>query len=249
MKTCGNCSSNRSPKLKKSSADHDPKDCGHRLKSRLIHQRPKKPTESKDLVIVYHNDQVRDLIVPERNPTDLAGIWPKSEFNRLQKQSRVITLEEKKAMIAEMEKTKQDEIHASEMRKEALSKAQIQQDPTIGSKLTTVEHDAKCKSEYLLQRSHELLNEQDDRVKAANCIILATKCRAIRNAQIMEKELIKKQLQQESRRLDGMMEQARQDALKKDEKRAQLEEQKIKGNFILVYMKYVFANTDSDTDH
>lgn len=49
--------------------------------------------------------------------------------------------------------------------------------------------EAQKNSEYLLERSHQLLNEQDDRVKAANCIILATKCRAIRNAQIKEKEV------------------------------------------------------------
>ncbi|XP_045467627.1 cilia- and flagella-associated protein 45-like [Harmonia axyridis] len=229
MNTCGKCPSNQNKKPKmKNPAEHDPKECGHRLKGRLIHQKKKNPKESKKLVIVYDNDQVRDLVVPERNPTDLAGIWPKSEFNRLQKQSRVMTIEEKKAMIEEMERKKREEMRASEMRKEDLAKAQVHQDPHVGSKLDNVELDAQKKSEYLLERSHELLNEQDDRVKVANCIILATKCRAIRNAQIMEKELIKKQLQQEERRLDDMMEQARQRALREDEKKAELEEHKNK---------------------
>lgn len=40
--------------------------------------------------------------------------------------------------------------------------------------------------------------------------------------------MIKKQLQQEERRLDDMMEQARQKALKEDEKKVELEEHKNK---------------------
>lgn len=48
---------------------------------------------------------------------------------------------------------------------------------------------AKAKNEYLLQRAHELRQEQEDEVKKANGVILATKCRAIRNAQIAEKKV------------------------------------------------------------
>nr|XP_023016550.1 cilia- and flagella-associated protein 45-like [Leptinotarsa decemlineata] len=59
-------------------------------------------------------------------------------------------------------------------------------------------------------RLKELMIEQDDRVKVANGVILAAKCRAIRNAQIAEKKLIEKQLQEENKRLDMMMEQQRQ---------------------------------------
>lgn len=42
---------------------------------------------------------------------------------------------------------------------------------------------------YILKRSQELIIEQDERVKQANGIIFATKCRAIRNAQIAEKQV------------------------------------------------------------
>lgn len=41
----------------------------------------------------------------------------------------------------------------------------------------------------LLNRSNDLIIEQDERVKAANSLILATKCRAIRFAQIAEKQV------------------------------------------------------------
>ncbi|KAJ8974467.1 hypothetical protein NQ317_005989 [Molorchus minor] len=73
-----------------------------------------------------------------------------------------------------------------------------------------VESEAAEKNLYLLKRSHELILEQDDRVKKANGVILATKCRAIRNAQIAEKKLIEKELHEENKRLDMMMEQQRQ---------------------------------------
>jgi hypothetical protein len=55
--------------------------------------------------------------------------------------------------------------------------------------LLQVERAAKASTLYLLKRSFDLMQEQDNRVKRANGVILATKCRAIRNAQIAEKEV------------------------------------------------------------
>lgn len=49
-----------------------------------------------------------------------------------------MTIEEKKAMIEEMEAKKQEELRASEMRKEALAKAQVRQDLNLGCKLASV---------------------------------------------------------------------------------------------------------------
>lgn len=43
---------------------------------------------------------------------------------------------------------------------------------------------------YLLQRAFEMQQEQEDEIKNVNSIILASKCLAIREAQIAEKNVI-----------------------------------------------------------
>lgn len=89
-----------------------------------------------------------------------------------------------------------------------------------------MESEAAKKNLYLLRRSKELIIEQDERVKEANGIILATKCRAIRNAQIAERKLIGKQLKDEEQRLDDMMEQQRQIKIRREEEKREEEERK-----------------------
>lgn len=53
-----------------------------------------------------------------------------------------------------------------------------------------VEEEAARKATHLLARAHELRQEQEDEIKKCNALILATKCHAIRDAQIAEKKLI-----------------------------------------------------------
>lgn len=76
----------------------------------------------------------------------------------------------------------------------------------------------------MLQRARELRQEQEDEVKTLNGIILASKCLAIREAQIAEKKIIAKELEDEERRLDLMMEQERQRAMQEEkEKQKEIE--------------------------
>jgi hypothetical protein len=51
-------------------------------------------------------------------------------------------------------------------------------------------------------------------VKTANHLIVNTKCHAVRDAQIAEKKQIKKELEDEERRLDQMMEDERRRGLR-----------------------------------
>lgn len=92
-------------------------------------------------------------------------------------------------MLDEAEQKKNQLQKESEQRKEFMQKVQAKQTAKVGTKLNDVEKAAKSKNLYLLKRSFDLIQEQDNRVKRANGVILATKCRAIRNAQIAEKEV------------------------------------------------------------
>ncbi|KAJ3648364.1 hypothetical protein Zmor_020174 [Zophobas morio] len=180
----------------------------------------------KEYVIAYDVQGMRKLMVPDRNPIDIPGILAKSEFQRLKNQAHIVTLKDRMMMLDEAEQKKNALLRESEKRKQQLQKVQAQQQSKVGSTLSEAERTAKSKSKYLLKRSFDLIQEQDNRVKRVNGVILATKCRAIRNAQIAEKELIQKQLEEEDRRLDMMMEQKRQMELEEEEKRQKHEEKK-----------------------
>ena len=66
-------------------------------------------------------------------------------------------------------------------------------------------------SDCTYKTPHLFLNLQ---VKTANRLIMSTKCHAIRDAQIVEKKQIMKELENEERRLDQMMEDERRHALR-----------------------------------
>lgn len=191
---------------KNTPGNHNPNQCNHKLNDQYIHHKPDKVTEGKDLIETYDADGKRILIVPNRKPINRPVIMGRTEFNRLKHQGHVVTLEHRMQLIEEAEKNKTQLMNESAARKDNLLKTQ-QLIPS--SKLETVESEAASNNLYLLRRSKELLLEQDERVKAANRIIFATKCKAVRNAQIAEKHLIEQHLEEENHRLDLLMEQQR----------------------------------------
>ncbi|VEN62981.1 unnamed protein product [Callosobruchus maculatus] len=212
----------------KQGGQHSIEQCPQKVNGQYIHHKPQKATEGKQLIKLYDQSGQRELIVPNRSPIDRPVVVADSEFDRLKKQSKVVTLQEKIAMLEETERQKNQLQMESTMRKEALMKAQKIQKAVPGSKLGSTESLSADKNSYLLNRSKEMLVEQDDRVKNANRVILATKCKAIRHAQIEEKQLIAKQLREEEMRLDMMMEQRRQKLMAIEEKKREEEELKKK---------------------
>ncbi|KAJ8936537.1 hypothetical protein NQ314_012277 [Rhamnusium bicolor] len=214
-------------RLNKLSGQHTIDECNHRLHGQYIHHIPSRATDGKEKVKIYDADGKREYIVPTREPVDVPAILPQSEYQRLKKQAHVVTLKDRMRLIEEAEQQKIQLRMESMARREALAKSQKVQKAVPGSKLDSVESEAADKNLYLLQRSKELLTEQDDRVKVANGVILATKCRAIRNAQIEEKKLIEKQLLEENKRLDMMMEQQRQKLIEIEEKKREIDKKKI----------------------
>lgn len=162
---------------------------------------------------------VKTEIIPSPLPIQEPVILPNSEYQRLRKEAKVLTPAQKKAIIDEAERQKAQKLLESQQRKENLKKTHKIQVAVPGSKLESEETEAANKNLYLIKRSQELQTEQEDRVKKANTIILATKCRAIRNAQLAEKKLIEKQLQEENKRLDLLMEQTRLEKVEAEERR------------------------------
>ncbi|KAM5202607.1 cilia- and flagella-associated protein 45 isoform 6-T6 [Hipposideros larvatus] len=84
-------------------------------------------------------------------------------------------------------------------------------------KLSDLEEVAKERAQNLLQRANKLRMEQEEELKDMSKIILNAKCHAIRDAQILEKQVIQKELDAEEKRLDQMMEVERQKSIQRQE--------------------------------
>ncbi|KAI4579483.1 hypothetical protein MJT46_000851 [Ovis ammon polii x Ovis aries] len=84
-------------------------------------------------------------------------------------------------------------------------------------KLSDLEEAAKERAQNLLQRANQLRMEQEEELKDMKKIILNAKCHAIRDAQILEKQLIQKELDAEEKRLNQMMEVERQKSVQRQE--------------------------------
>nr|CAX72932.1 Coiled-coil domain-containing protein 19 [Schistosoma japonicum] len=79
--------------------------------------------------------------------------------------------------------------------------------------LTDLEEEARKQAEVLLQKAMEQRQDQEDEIKALNEWILNAKIQGIRDEQILEKRIIKKEMAEEELRLDNMMELERQNAV------------------------------------
>nr|WIM01486.1 cilia- and flagella-associated protein 45 [Limnephilus lunatus] len=201
---------------------HRPSQCNLKFPKDLkpIHKKVKSAYEGKTVVNVPQNDKWRQLLVPSHETNIYPAVWPKCEYERLKQQATVVTLSETLEAIRVAEEDAKQKIAESEARKDNLKKTQKKQP---GQKVDNPDQGAPDQLEHVLKRCTGMKNEEFQGPRLANQIILASKCHAIRDAQCIEKELIKRELEDEERRLDQMMEEDRVAALEKEE-----EEQRIK---------------------
>ncbi|KAI4874354.1 hypothetical protein NFI96_022212, partial [Prochilodus magdalenae] len=126
-----------------------------------------------------------------------------------------------------------DVTNAAEERKSLMHQADLSRQKNQG--LSDLEAEAKEQAQYLLERANALRMEQEDEVKKFNELILEAQCNAVRDAQMLEKQQILKELQEEERRLDAMMEVDRRRALEVQEQIDQLrKQQRIQGKMCIL---------------
>uniref|UniRef100_A0A8B9S304 Cilia- and flagella-associated protein 45 n=1 Tax=Apteryx owenii TaxID=8824 RepID=A0A8B9S304_APTOW len=146
---------------------------------------------------------IRDLVVPAENPA-ASLVISLEDFQRIKEASRVLTKEEREAKLAALKAEKNAILH----------RAILQQKK---SKLSDLEEEARDRAQHLLQRANRMRMEQEDEIKEFSELILNAKCRMIRDTQILEKQLIAKELEEEEKRLTQMMEVERQKASDRQE--------------------------------
>ncbi|XP_044128937.1 cilia- and flagella-associated protein 45-like [Bufo gargarizans] len=193
------------------------------------------PTRGRkpETIRIITSDLIRDLIVPSEDPSGLSLIMSYQDFTRIKKRARVLTKEEREKAMQAVKDEKEAAIEAANERKNFMKQKEMLRQKN--EKLSDLEEEAQQRAQYLLQRANTMRMEQEDEIKKLNEMILSTKCHAIRDAQILEKDLISKELLTEEKRLDQMMEVERQQAIKmQEEMEEQRKLEKIRGKLHII---------------
>jgi len=173
--------------------------------------------KKQEVIQVITKDMIRKLRVPREDPSGQSLILPSNHFFRIRNSARVLTKKEREEMMEYMKYEKKQLQDDSEDRKQHMQTMELKR--MQNEKLSDLEQEAKEKSQYLLQKAHEQMEEQEDEIKKLNELILNAKCHAIRDNQLIEKMEIKKEILEEDKRLDEMMESDRVRVLSEYEQR------------------------------
>lgn len=69
-------------------------------------------------------------------------------------------------------------------RKETIRRMDMKKDRKKDPKTQEIEEEAKRRTMHILERAHNMRLEQEEEIQKCNRLILETKCRAIRDAQV-----------------------------------------------------------------
>ncbi|KAM3956640.1 cilia- and flagella-associated protein 45 [Aphomia sociella] len=196
---------------------HRPSQCRIKfpITKRPIH---KCEVPKREYTMVPQNGGWRSLLVPKTKPNFYPAVMRKEEYERLKKQAKIVTQEEQIQAMHAQEKAIQNAAKESEKRKRLLKEKLM---PQPGAETATGTADPELEgpdqAAHTLSRAEMLRADNMQGPRLCNRIILASKCHAIRDAQIAEKELIKKEIDDEERRLDAIMEENRMAAVQRAE--------------------------------
>ncbi|VDO09371.1 unnamed protein product [Rodentolepis nana] len=130
----------------------------------------------------------------------------------IQNRAHVLSEEELKEMELSEKALAEKLVQESARRVEEMKKFDMER--RVNEKLTDLEEAARKESQHLLAKAMEQRENEEEEIKQLNAAINNAKIQAIRDAQLLEKEQIKKEMAEENDRLDRMMEIDRQNALK-----------------------------------
>ncbi|CAF0822047.1 unnamed protein product, partial [Didymodactylos carnosus] len=149
--------------------------------------------------------------VPE-DPTCTSVIIDTATYQRLSNAAKVQPKVVREQEVQQSKQNRECVEEELERRKKAMQEYDLRRKKN--TQLEDVDQEAKEEAEYMLKRANELRQEQEDEIKHLNELILNAKCHAIRDAQILEKQQVKREMKDEDKRLDMMMEIERLNSLK-----------------------------------
>ncbi|XP_026086818.1 cilia- and flagella-associated protein 45 [Carassius auratus] len=192
---------------------------------------PKEP--KTETVRIITKDLIRDLRIPNEDPSGQSVILSSAEFRRIVLESHVTSLEEKAAVLESQRQAREEAMDAAEQRKAQMRQADLSRQKN--QNLSELEAEARDRAQYLLERANTLRMEQEDEVKKLNELIQEVQCHVVRDVQIQEKKLNSAEWLEEEKRLDAMMEVERRRALETQEQIEQLrKQQRINGKMCIL---------------
>lgn len=108
----------------------------------------------------------------------------KKEYEYLRERSRVATTEEKQTAARISEEEKERLMKESVERKEAIRRMDLKKRREKDPRTKDIEEEARKKMMHILERADDMRLEQEEDIQKCNRLILASKCRAIRDAQV-----------------------------------------------------------------
>uniref|UniRef100_A0A8C2JNX1 Cilia- and flagella-associated protein 45 n=1 Tax=Cyprinus carpio TaxID=7962 RepID=A0A8C2JNX1_CYPCA len=213
-------------------AKDDP-ECGS-VRSRTLSRSAPAPKEPKsETVRIITKDLIRDLRIPNEDPSGQSVILSSAEFRRIMMESHFPSLEEKAAVLEAQRLAREEAMDAAEQRKAQMRQADLSRQKN--QNLSELEAEARDRAQYLLERANTLRMEQEDEVKKLNELIQEVQCHVVRDVQIQEKKLNSAEWLEEEKRLDAMMEVERRRALETQEQIEQLrKQQRINGKLCIL---------------
>ncbi|XP_050460145.1 cilia- and flagella-associated protein 45-like [Cataglyphis hispanica] len=202
---------------------HPPSVCDHMLDEKPIHLRRSNAYEGKEVGKIREKTGTRKYLIPSKVPTIYPKIMTKKEYEDLKERSRVITKEERLAAAEVVEKEKERLTKESIKRKETIRRMDMKKDREKDPRTREIEEEARRRTMHILERAYNMRMEQEEEIQKCNRLILESKCRAIRDAQIAERKLIERELREEEKRLNDMMENERRWAIKEELQKEQEE--------------------------
>lgn len=126
----------------------------------------------------------RKYLIPSKVPTIYPKIMTKKEYEDLKERSRVITKEERLAVAEVVEKEKERLTKESIERKETIRRMDMKKDREKDPRTREIEEEARRRTMHVLERAYNMRMEQEEEIQKCNRLILESKCRAIRDAQV-----------------------------------------------------------------
>ncbi|KAG7209020.1 hypothetical protein KM043_015186 [Ampulex compressa] len=204
-------------------AIHTPDACEQVFGDKTIHLRRNSAFERKETSKIKSRSGTRKCPSVGQDPKTYPIIMTKKEYERLLECSRIVTAEEKEAALAAAARENERSMKECMERKEAFRRIDVEKSREKKTKLSEVQEEARSRTMHVLERAENMKLEEEEEMQICNRLILATKCRAIRDAQVAEKKLIEKELADEEKRLNDMMENERRLAIKEDLRKEQEE--------------------------
>ncbi|XP_063032305.1 cilia- and flagella-associated protein 45-like [Melospiza melodia melodia] len=163
---------------------------------------------------VITKDLIRELIIPQEKPQPCLIIGEK-EYEKLKESARALTEVERWDKLKTL-RARQDAAF------EALKKAQIEEQRKAEledkrNRWRDVDEELQQEEQKLLQRAMRMRLEEEEDVRELNALFLNAKCNMIRDKQVLEKQMILKELAEEEKRLDKMMEMEREKGMEVQE--------------------------------